>query len=79
LRLIETGVGTAGKLRGNIPGLARDCERSSHRIPSVAASRTKTKPGAKREDVLVALAGRHVHWTSLAVQQQRFQKVSNAD
>jgi hypothetical protein len=31
------------------------------------------------EDVLVALAGRHVKWTRLAVQQQRFETDSNAD
>jgi hypothetical protein len=32
-----------------------------------------------QEDSLVALAGRHVKWTSLAVQQQRFETDSNAD
>jgi hypothetical protein len=33
----------------------------------------------RKEDALVALAGRHVKWTSLAVQQQRFETDSNAD
>jgi hypothetical protein len=32
-----------------------------------------------QEDALVALAGRHVKWTRLAVQQQRFETDSNAD
>jgi hypothetical protein len=32
-----------------------------------------------QEDSLVALAGRHVKWTSLAVQQQSFETDSNAD
>jgi hypothetical protein len=32
-----------------------------------------------QEDALVALAGRPVKWTGLAVQQQRFEPDSNAD
>jgi hypothetical protein len=33
----------------------------------------------QEEAALVALAGRHVKWTRLAVQQQRFEPDSNAD
>jgi hypothetical protein len=34
---------------------------------------------SRKEDALVALAGRPVKWTGLAVQQQRFEPDSNAD
>jgi hypothetical protein len=42
------------------------------------ARRPKKGPFAAGSS-LVALAGRHVKWTSLAVQQQRFETDSNAD
>jgi hypothetical protein len=50
---------------------------------STAASAVRHLAGKKslspQEDALVALAGRPVKWTGLAVQQQRFEPDSNAD
>jgi hypothetical protein len=65
-------------LRGDSKSLARDCDRLSHRRSSASGRRPK-KGLFAQEDALVALAGRHVKWTRLAVQQQRFEPDSNAD
>jgi hypothetical protein len=45
----------------------------------VNGSGPQTGPHSSHEDSLVALAGRCVKWTRLAVQQQRFETDSNAD
>jgi len=53
-------------------------------LPFLTADLLQWHAGRKKgllpqEDSLVALAGRHVKWTRLAVQQQRFETDSNAD
>jgi hypothetical protein len=62
--------GIAGKDLGNIRGIWPETAIDL----STASSASGTKPHRveREEDALVALAGRHVNVTSLAVQQQRF-------
>jgi len=70
MRSIETGAGIAGKLREQ----SKSGQRLRLLFPPLFWSRLRViqRPWVTREDALVALAGRHVNWTSLAVQQQRF-------
>jgi hypothetical protein len=78
LRLIKSGAGIAGKDFGEIRGLWPE---TANAFPPqlLHLALGYNKPDAALEDALVALAGRHVIWTRLAVQQQRFETDSNAD
>ena len=69
LRSIETSAGIAGKDFGEIlRSLARDCDCLS--TQNLCNWLQAEQGPAPQEDALVALAGRHVKWTRLAVQQQ---------
>jgi len=65
----KTDAGIAGKDSMQDWSLARDCDASptADLLHLVSGRKKGLSP---QEDALVALAGRHVKWTSLAVQQQ---------
>jgi hypothetical protein len=80
LHSVQMSAGIAGKDFGEIRGLWPETANAFPTAdPLQLAAGLKKWPHALQEDALVALAGRLVKWTRLAVQQQRFETDSNAD
>jgi hypothetical protein len=78
LRLTKTSAGIAGKHSGRFGVWPETANAAAHRSFCILTFWLNAKP-VTQEDALVALAGRPVKWTGLAVQQQRFEPDSNAD
>jgi hypothetical protein len=71
LRSIETSAGIAGKdFRENDSEVSGQRLRLPFHRRTLQLARGPRRPLPPQEDALVALAGRHVKWTRLAVQQQ---------
>ena len=79
LRLTTTSAGIAGKDFGEIRSLWPETVIAFPTADLLQVAVGPQKAFVPQEDALVALAGRHVKWTRLAVQQQRFETDSNAD
>jgi hypothetical protein len=77
--LDKSSAGIAGKDFGEIRSLWPETVIAFSTAASINSFEPQTRPLFPREAALVALAGRHVKWTRLAVQQQRFEPDSNAD
>jgi hypothetical protein len=78
LRSNDLGAGIAGKDFGEIRGLWPETAIAfPPQLPQQMAQ--ANEPNVAVEDALVALAGRHVKWTRLAVQQQLIEPDSHAD
>jgi hypothetical protein len=79
LRSIETTAGIAGKDFGEIRSLWPETAIAFPTADLVQLAAGRTNGLCPQADALVALAGRHVKWTSLAVQQQLIETDSHAD
>jgi hypothetical protein len=79
LALDTTSAGIAGKDFGEIRSLWPETVIAFPTADLLQVAVGPKKAFVPQEDALVALAGRHVKWTRLAVQQQRFEPDSNAD